>query len=309
MKKNQLLFEIFVLFFVPFISTLSNSANTLSATEPKYITDKNSKIDLNVSPIILETPPFSETISNSTRKAGRLSLNKISITPNQITDEDNWLSSNSLSYPAFTAPNPFMGRNGDIPGFVPERYQDRILTECIYDEDYLYLVYGKDFAEGDKLFIIDSKNIKLLYAYDFTNYIYSPDFIQSDKEYIYQRINWAKLEGSILYFSHSHSTYASSSKNMNAYITALDVNTNKVIWRSRPLVCNSRNFIIEGDIIISGYGFTREKDYIYMINKYSGKIENKIKIKSAADMFIKKDNKLYVRTYDTDYIFEIRREK
>jgi hypothetical protein len=93
---------------------------------------------------------------------------------------------------------------------------------------------------------------------------------------------------------------------MNGYLTAIDTKTNQIIWRSKPLVCNARNFEIINEVIICGYGFTAEPDFLYLINKNSGKILQQITLKTAPDYIIRKENKLYVRTYDTDYIFGIK---
>ena len=78
---------------------------------------------------------------------------------------------------------------------------------------------------------------------------------------------------------------------MNAYITALDRNSNQIIWRSQPLICNASNFIIIDRVIICGYGFTAEPDYLYLIDKTTGNILQQIKLKTAPSYIIPKDNK------------------
>ncbi len=262
-------------------------------------------IDFGMKPVKLEIPPFKGQFANVKQKAEMIALKKVTQQKNQIIDEENWFSSNALTFPSYTPDNPFMGQSGEIPPEIPVKYGDRILTDCFYDNNYIYMIYGKDFADREILFVCDKAKSSMKYAFDFSNYIYSPDYIAADKEFIYQSVNWATIEGGILYVSNAHSTYASSSRNMNAYITAIDLKTNSILWRSQPLICNSRNFLVEGDVIITGYGFTQEKDFIYLLDKYSGRVIGKTKIASAAEMFIKKDGKLFVRTYNTDYVFEI----
>ena len=75
--------------------------------------------------------------------------------------------------------------------------------------------------------------------------------------------------------------------------------------KSKPLVCNSYNFEIVDDIIITGYGFTAEPDYLFQIDRLTGAVLETYKLKSKADYIICKDDKLYVRTYDTDYVFGV----
>ena len=71
------------------------------------------------------------------------------------------------------------------------------------------------------------------------------------------------------------------------------------------LVSNAANFILAGDAIISAYGFTIEPDYLYVIHRHSGKTLKRLKLKSGATHLILKDSKLYVRTYNQDYVFTL----
>lgn len=68
---------------------------------------------------------------------------------------------------------------------------------------------------------------------------------------------------------------------------------------------NSKNFLVIDDVIHSGYGFTAEPDFLYQINRYTGKVLEKTLLKSAPGYLIKKDSILYVRTYNTDYQFMV----
>ena len=84
----------------------------------------------------------------------------------------------------------------------------------------------------------------------------------------------------------------------------LNLKDNSIIWRSEPLTSNC-NFTIIKDNIVCGYGFTAEPDFIYIINKYSGRRLEKIKLNSGPSCILEKNETLYVRTYDTDYKFNI----
>ena len=92
---------------------------------------------------------------------------------------------------------------------------------------------------------------------------------------------------------------------MNAYITAIDLENERILWRSQPLVANSSNFLIKDNVIISGYGFTAEPDYIYLLSLDTGEVLQQIPVKSAPEYLIVRDRKLYVRTYNTDYVYQI----
>jgi hypothetical protein len=67
----------------------------------------------------------------------------------------------------------------------------------------------------------------------------------------------------------------------NAYITAIDPGSREILWRSRSLVSNSENFIIAGDTIVTGYGFSAESDYISLLNRLTGEVMEIYSVPSA----------------------------
>ena len=117
-------------------------------------------------------------------------------------------------------------------------------------------------------------------------------------------IRYALIKDDILYVSIGHRTYASANP-YTSYIVAIDTVSGETLWRSDDQVCGSNNFIIEGDSIICGYGFTSEPDYIYIINRNNGKTQKQIKVKSAPYYFIPHDGYLFVLTYNTEYQYTI----
>ena len=230
---------------------------------------------------IMPTPPFSYYISDSTtgKESPPIRLEMVSSEPNEIIDIDNWFTENDLS------------------SHLNQNYAKDGSKEYLFD--------GVGINEGNILNIYDAVQNELLYSIDFSNYKYSPQYKEEDYDFIEQDIKCATIKDDILYVNHSHSTYAKSSKNMNAYITAINLSDMSVIWRSDALVCNSKDFLIVDDVIISGYGFTDEPDYLYQIDRKTGKTIDRLSLKSAPEYIIMKDSILYVRTYNTDYQFVI----
>lgn len=139
---------------------------------------------------------------------------------------------------------------------------------------------------------------------DFTDYMYSPDYVEKDKDYVVETVHDAKIKDGILYVSIFHYTYAESAPS-NAYITAISLDDYSVVWKSQPLVCNSLNFEIVDDVIFCGYGFTAEPDYLYQLDRITGCVLAEKELKSKPDYIIYKDGKLFVRTYNMDYVFEV----
>ncbi len=241
------------------------------------------------------------------KKSTPLKLKLVTSKTNQITDEDEWFQKNKLSLGTYQVPNSFSAISGNLPEGIDDTWNRLMATSAFYDTKYIYCTYGSDFSEGYILNIYDKKTLELLYSLDFSNYKYSPKYVKADYEFIQQKINWATIKDNILYISHSHNTYAKSSNNMNAYITAIDLKDMSIIWRTKALVSNCNNFVIVDGVIISGYGFTNESDYLYQVDINTGKILNKTLLKSAPSYIIKKGKFLYVRTYNTDYKFSISR--
>jgi hypothetical protein len=93
---------------------------------------------------------------------------------------------------------------------------------------------------------------------------------------------------------------------MTGYLTAIDIKDKRVLWHSPALISNSRNFEVVDDHLITGYGFTEEPDFLYVLRRKTGDVIQKIKLKSGPDYIIRKNNDIFVRAYDTDYIFRIK---
>lgn len=140
---------------------------------------------------------------------------------------------------------------------------------------------------------------------DFYNFITPDEYAAGDAPFVNECVNYLQAVEGVLYVSISHSTYAASAPH-NAYVMALDMNDDyKVIWKSEPLVSNAKNFAIVDGSLICGYGFTNEPDFIYELNRYTGEKMNTVKVKSGPDYFYVIDGKLYVRTYNTNYVYQL----
>ncbi|MDA9951538.1 hypothetical protein N9D31_03070 [Oligoflexaceae bacterium] len=143
------------------------------------------------------------------------------------------------------------------------------------------------------------------YIVELDEYAYAPRTVSNMRYLSDQKVRHSELVGGTLYFSNNHMGYAKTTGGQNGYITALDLDSGKVLWRSAPLVSNAVNFIVHGEYIISGYGFTDEPDYLYIIDRRTGDLVDQIKVKSQARILVKKENKLYVRAYNTNYVFKV----
>jgi hypothetical protein len=188
---------------------------------------------------------------------------------------------------------------------VPTKWYDLMLVRAIDHPDALYLFFGNHFGDGHVLFTLDPETYEVRQAWDFSNYCFAPENVPEDLGFVHQAPQWALEHDGTIYVSHYHRTYASSSNGMNGYITALDAETGEMVWRTVPLVCNSQNFIVLGDVIVCGYGFTDEPDYVYQLNRHTGEVIARTPTRTAPDYLLEKKDRLYVRCYDTDYVFRM----
>lgn len=222
-----------------------------------------------------------------------VTLTLVSNTPNKITDDEVWLAKHELN------------RLEEPPDGVPAEFEGAKFIRAIRSGDRYLAIYGPDYAGGTLVAGFDDDG-EMQFAFDFTDYAYAPRNVESDREFVEQRVMWAEAKGDVLYVSHGHRTYAKSSQGMNAYVTAIDLRTGKALWHSAPLVANAANFAFAGDHLITGYGFTAEPDFLYVLRAKDGVAVSKVPVKSGPSFIVKKGDRLYVRTYDRDYVFRIR---
>jgi hypothetical protein len=160
-----------------------------------------------------------------------------------------------------------------------------------------FALYGKDGASARYLLAFGPKG-GYLYGFDFENYGWPPRIRPGEREFVYEEVVWAREWNGVLYVENAHLTYARSSYGQNAYITAIDVKTGKRLWRSNALVANARNFVIAGDYLVTGYGFTAEPDWLYLLDRRTGGLVERLRLPSGPERIAKSGNALTVRTYD-----------
>ena len=154
--------------------------------------------------------------------------------------------------------------------------------DCFYDENYTY-----QWDDG-KLSIFDGENC--LYVLEYP----------TDKWYV--NGNNARLENGIFYGASVMNGYAQPD---TCFMFAYDLENEKLLWRSADQTYNSMNFLVKGDVIFCGYGFTTEDDYLYQLDKNTGEVIGRLSLKKMPDLMAEKDGRLYVHTYSYDYVIGV----
>lgn len=208
-------------------------------------------------------------------------LSMISEQKNNVSEVLDWFGENNLLLPMLDSTwESYVQPNENIINLgMKFEYQT-----AFYDENYIY-EWTTNFLN-----IYDVKTGQQLYAINY----------ELDKWYLMG--NCAYLEDDILYIGSISRYYASPGA---SFLIAYDLDKDELLWRSEDQTYNSMNFIVKDDVIICGYGFTDEPDYIYQIDMHTGKIIDKTELKKMPDLLVEKDGQLFVHTYDYDYVFHI----
>ena len=197
-----------------------------------------------------------------------LKLKILSEEKNGINWANDWYESKNLSLP-------MIGNNWDH----------------FYDDEYEYQWVGKEYQWlGEQLNIYEKETGNCLYVLEYP----------TDKWYV--NGNNAYIEDGIFYGASVANGYANPG---SCFMFAYDLNKDELLWRSADQSYNTMNFIVKGDVIICGYGFTDEKDYLYQINKNTGEIIDKMELRKQPDLLVEQDGKLYVHAYSYDYVIDI----
>lgn len=204
-----------------------------------------------------------------------------------------------------------------VPEGVPQVYDVKwTLNDVFTDGDFPVAIYGRmpkeeklPWGETEKdiscrgrdphlIMLLDpSKEVKKVY--NTRELTYPPN------ENNAQSVDWAVVKDGILYFSVSHGV-APSKNSKGYYLVAVDIQTDKTIWMSKPRTVNSSNFLIVDNSIICGLGGSGIPDYVYVLNRYTGVKTHEYWIPTAASWFaIGEDNNLYVTLYDKHISFKI----
>ena len=256
--------------------------NTISTEAPTETAIQTSEIELKT-----ETEDSSKNATETTAESSSESETKY------ITID---LSTVKETHPTSDAAAPFdlkiVSEEENGIDFANEWYDSKGLSlpmtgtdwNSFYDDNYQYL------WSGEELYIFENGTGNCLYVLTYP----------TDKWYI--NGNNACLRDGIFYGASVTNGYAQPD---TCFMFAYDLEDNKLLWRSADQTYNSMNFIVKDNVIICGYGFTSEDDYLYQLDLHTGEILSSLKLKKQPDLLVYQDHMLYVHTYSYNYTIEI----
>lgn len=256
--------------------------NTISTEAPTETAIQTSEIELKT-----ETEDSSKNATETTAESSSESETKY------ITID---LSTVKETHPTSDAAAPFdlkiVSEEENGIDFANEWYDSKGLSlpmtgtdwNNFYDDNYQYL------WSGEELYIFENGTGNCLYVLTYP----------TDKWYI--NGNNACLRDGIFYGASVTNGYAQPD---TCFMFAYDLEDNKLLWRSADQTYNSMNFIVKDNVILCGYGFTSEDDYLYQLDLHTGEILSSLKLKKQPDLLVYQDHMLYVHTYSYNYTIEI----
>lgn len=196
----------------------------------------------------------------------------------------------------YVAPGLGSGGFARVPRDAPPAVDGEPIVGTVSQPGRTFVLYGPQ-SEARYVLAFGQRD-SYLYGFDFKNYVWPPNIMRGEREFVYEEIVWARETNGVLYVENAHSTYARSSYGQNAYVTAFDLETKNRLWRSKALVANAYNFLVTPRYLVTGYGFTAEPDFLYLLDRRTGKVVERLALPSAPERITRQGKLLKVRTYD-----------
>jgi hypothetical protein len=185
-----------------------------------------------------------------------------------------------------------------IGGAFPKTLRDQDAGHVFFQPGTTLVVYGTGLIAGIGL------RGGMRYAFDLRSFGFPPKALASEA-YGPQEVSWAGQVGRTLVVQTNHLGYASDSGRRNGYLTGIDLDTGKVRWRSPALVANAQNFVVARGLIVSGYGFTAEKDWLYLVDPATGRVRDRLALPSMAERISRSGDRIVVRCYDARVVVRL----
>ena len=218
--------------------------------------------------------------------------------------------------PAFVATEPFflapIQRGALPPGArtdIPSSYGMQDLSAIIPDERMRepgappkdarsLLVYGGRYV----VIVNDATGAERIF--DLDALAHPPKANPQWKELATEDATYAQVRDNVLYVCNGGGSYAKEVYGKKGFVSALDATTGALLWRSAPLVCNA-TFAVAGDYLVTGYGFTAEPDFAFLLRRADGAIVQKVALASGPSSIKRDGAHVHVDTYDSTVDFDL----
>jgi hypothetical protein len=192
-----------------------------------------------------------------------------------------------------------------ISRLLPASYGGAPLVMALPQRDERWLLlFGRDIGRARFIALVDPRPSanpdERITVFDFKNFIEPPETIEPRETH--ETITWAELDGDRLFVANAHSNNPDASNGKNAYLTAIDVKTDAIIWRSAGQVAGGSSFVVTDTHVICAY-----EDFYYMqlftLDRDTGKIVGSVALPEPARAIWVQDGKLRARALDNEVRF------
>lgn len=226
------------------------------------------------SPIVLALPLKAAFVANAVTPrdgAAKVRLTRKSSSKNLIIDDDDWFEKNGL-------PHALNGRvlPDHVPDYMPRVFEGFPIDGLFDHGDHVIGRYGTALVAGAP----GMKPVGFAAA--------APPAPQGN-------IGFAKMAGNAIVLS--------LAQRSTSRLAAFDAKSGALQWASEGEMASSQTFEMTRDHILSGDGGSGSPDAIFLIDAATGKTLQKEKLGTAPTFLVVKGNELFIRSYDTDYVF------
>jgi hypothetical protein len=170
-----------------------------------------------------------------------------------------------------------------VPGFVPltEGTQELSLLDPVGDE---FLAFYRDPYGASTCSLSGHVNCGFtarLFSHcgDVKWTVRINDFLSRPT---YLEVQDVRYDDGVLFFNEACQSYAKGAKGRCSSLVAVDPQRGALLWRTPPLVSNGR-FLVHGDYLVTGYGFTAERDNVFVVRRRDGKVMHKRSVPTAPE--------------------------
>ncbi len=107
-----------------------------------------------------------------------------------------------------------------------------------------------------------------------------------------------RFDAGVLYFNEACASYAADAKGRCSALVAVEPASGQAVFRSPPLTSNGR-FVLLPEVILCGYGFTAEPDFVYLLDRKTGQRLDRLPVRTAPERYTPVgDDTFAIRLYD-----------
>lgn len=206
----------------------------------------------------------------------------------------------------FLAHEPRVWVGPPVPAFVPAGIDDLELSRLLVTPEGYFALYRNLFSGGT------GKGCAAKDSDDNCTYrgrLYRQDGALAQEIDFNARMAQAKhlrvdeltIDDGVLYYPESCQSYAKDAGGRCSSVVALDLRRTPAEerWRSAHLLSNTA-IVPVGDYLVTGYGFTAERDFLYVLDKRTGKVALRVPLSRAPEVYVVKGNVLEVYVYNEE---------